>query len=271
MKVRRVGDVIFRSHPSPLLSFLAPSISPSSWTNRSRLTSYSPQIVCISTNRRPYASRSSAFQAPSTAAAEKVEEPAEQPKGLYKSEETSEPAYNKIMDSMNFTKRSTANPRIGGNRLRYFKGPLENSVDLVTNAYKEDLRSRIPLINRQGEIAKSVGMGPSSNKLAQDVAEDSLTRAERSISRSAAPAVRLDAYIGRGENVTKAMDLGRALRRLDITLALNNVRGEVFQQRFHERPGLKRKRLKSSRWRKRFKEGFQAVVAKVQDMRKQGW
>jgi small subunit ribosomal protein MRP21 len=87
------------------------------------------------------------------------------------------------------------------------------------------------------------------------------------------PPVRLDAYIGRSEEVdpSKGVDLSTALRRLGIKLAYNNVRGDFIRQRFHERPGLKRKRLKSERWRRRFKEGFQAVCKKVQKMRRQGW
>ena len=67
------------------------------------------------------------------------------------------------------------------------------------------------------------------------------------------------------------MDLGRALRQMEMKLAINSVRADFNRQRFHERAGLKRKRLKSQRWRKRFKQGFRAVVAKVDDMRRRGW
>ncbi|KAF4122965.1 small subunit ribosomal protein MRP21 [Geosmithia morbida] len=43
------------------------------------------------------------------------------------------------------------------------------------------------------------------------------------------------------------------------------------RQRFHERPGLRRKRLKSERWRSRFKQGFQAAAVRVRELKKQGW
>lgn len=87
------------------------------------------------------------------------------------------------------------------------------------------------------------------------------------------PPVRLDAFVGRSEVVdpSKGLDLGRSLHKLEVKLALNNVRADFQKQRFHERAGLKRKRLKRVRWRRKFKEGFQAVVAKVKDMRRRGW
>ena len=99
--------------------------------------------------------------------------------------------------------------------------------------------------------------------------------ATRSIIRAKPPSppIRLDAFVGRSEDVdiTRGMDLARSIRKLEIKCAYNNVRKDFAKQRFHERAGLKRKRLKSERWRKRFKEGFQAVVKKVKKMRKQGW
>ena len=69
----------------------------------------------------------------------------------------------------------------------------------------------------------------------------------------------------------RGFDLGRAFRSLDINCAVNGVRGHAMKQRFHERPGLKRKRLKSVRWRRNFKKGFNEVVGKVKRMRRKGW
>ena len=123
----------------------------------------------------------------------------------------------------------------------------------------------------QGSIAS--GLFPSefndirSAKLLQ-VAGNSVTKA-----RPLQPPVRLDAFVGRSEDVDplKGVDLGKAIRKLEMKCAYNNVRQDSNKQRFHERPGLKRKRLKSERWRKRFRQGFKAVVSKVQQMRMKGW
>lgn len=84
---------------------------------------------------------------------------------------------------------------------------------------------------------------------------------------------RLDASTGRSIDLdpSKGRDLVRGLGQLNSLLARNKVRADFNKQRFHERPGLKRKRLKSQRWRKRFKEGFREVVGRVSALTRKGW
>lgn len=84
---------------------------------------------------------------------------------------------------------------------------------------------------------------------------------------------KLGPSVGRSVRVDseKGMDVGRAFRQLDIQCSRNSVRKDFTRQRFHERGGLKRKRLRSERWRRRFREGFRGVVGLVARMRKQGW
>ena len=72
-------------------------------------------------------------------------------------------------------------------------------------------------------------------------------------------------------NDQRGVDVGRAFRLLDQLCGRNRVRGDFNRQRFHERPGLKRKRLKSERWRRAFKDGFKGMVRQVVAMRRQGW
>lgn len=67
------------------------------------------------------------------------------------------------------------------------------------------------------------------------------------------------------------MDVGRAFRTMEILCNKNKVKRTFAQQRFHERPGLKRKRLKNERWIRRFRENFKGTVQLVQKMKKQGW
>jgi predicted transcriptional regulator len=54
-------------------------------------------------------------------------------------------------------------------------------------------------------------------------------------------------------------------------MARNRVKRDFQMQRFHERGGLKRKRLKSERWRARFKIGFDATCKRVTELTKKGW
>ena len=72
-------------------------------------------------------------------------------------------------------------------------------------------------------------------------------------------------------NTRKGVDVSAALRKLHSECMVNNVRHDRYSQRYHERPGLKRKRLRRQRWRARFKQGFRALVVKVQAMRRKGW
>ncbi|GAB7346415.1 hypothetical protein MBLNU457_5112t1 [Dothideomycetes sp. NU457] len=85
--------------------------------------------------------------------------------------------------------------------------------------------------------------------------------------------VKLGPSLGRMIHVDeqKGIDVGRAFRMLEIQVARNKVKADFNRQRFHERPGMKRKRLKSVKWRAAFKEGFKGMVSQVVAMRRQGW
>jgi ribosomal protein S21 len=83
--------------------------------------------------------------------------------------------------------------------------------------------------------------------------------------------MRLTPSTGRTVHITQTIDLARSFSLLEASCKRNKVRQTFNYQRFYERPGLKRKRLKSERWRKRFMLGFKATVNRVKQMKKQGW
>ncbi|RYP57893.1 hypothetical protein DL769_009225 [Monosporascus sp. CRB-8-3] len=85
------------------------------------------------------------------------------------------------------------------------------------------------------------------------------------------PTMRLVPRLGRTVHVSKNVDVARSFKILAIQVAQNRIRQDFQYQRFHERPGLKRKRLKSERWQKRFKRGFKETVRRVRELTKQGW
>jgi len=91
--------------------------------------------------------------------------------------------------------------------------------------------------------------------------------------RRAKRSIRSRPSLGRTIDVDpdRGADFGRALRRLEILCAVNRVRADQNRQRFHERPGMKKKRLKSERWRRLFRESFRATVGRVKEMRRKGW
>ena len=83
--------------------------------------------------------------------------------------------------------------------------------------------------------------------------------------------MRLKPSTGRSVGIGTGIDVARGLRLLEQSCARNKVRADETQQRFHERGGLKRKRLRRQRWRKKFLEGFKATVGRVRELKNQGW
>ena len=85
--------------------------------------------------------------------------------------------------------------------------------------------------------------------------------------------IRSSPMVGRTINLNpdKGIDFGRGLTLLQQRVVQSRIPQTLYKQRFHERPGLKRKRLKSERWRRYFKQGFDAMVTRVKQMKAQGW
>jgi small subunit ribosomal protein MRP21 len=84
---------------------------------------------------------------------------------------------------------------------------------------------------------------------------------------------RLNASYGRVVELdeTRGRDLVRGISILGSLMGRNKVRQDFMKQKFHERPGLKRKRLLSVRWRARFKKGFTQVTGRVTELTRKGW
>jgi len=72
-------------------------------------------------------------------------------------------------------------------------------------------------------------------------------------------------------NGQKEGEVQQKLKALSMIVLGNKIPQTVGRQRFHERPGLKRKRLRKERWRKRFKETFKGICERVKFLGKQGW
>lgn len=62
-----------------------------------------------------------------------------------------------------------------------------------------------------------------------------------------------------------------AITMLNSVVSRQRLKSKWHSQKFHERRGKKKKRLRSQRWRARFKTGFKATVERVVELKKQGW
>lgn len=127
----------------------------------------------------------------------------------------------------------------------------------------------IPIANRPGSLVDKM-MKP---RTVANVSEDVSAVIEKMVRPRAVRTIVSRPSLGRTIelNAAKGVDLGRALTRLGQLTRQNRIQQDRKSQRFYERPGLKRKRLRSERYRARFKAGFLATVEKVKAMRRMGW
>lgn len=153
----------------------------------------------------------------------------------------------------------------------------ESSATMIETAYQNSIRTRDPGkyyqdISRKMQFPPQEMTGASSPRSVSRDAYRTLEITQKKTKR-AVRTVRSRPAVGRTIEVIpeKGVDFGRALKNLEVSCAVNRVRQDVMRQRFHERPGMKRKRLKSERWRKMFKESFRATVMRVKEMRRKGW
>lgn len=83
--------------------------------------------------------------------------------------------------------------------------------------------------------------------------------------------IRLSPSTGRSIAIQGNVDVAKGFRLMERNCSQNSVKKDSQSQRYHERRGMKKKRLVRQRWRGRFMEGFKATVARVKKLRRQGW
>ena len=274
MVLFRNGEM-FRLKSSPLFSFLIPSISasrpPIKMLRRRQLASdrtdkiYRQHFSATTSNR---AEASAAAAAP-----EPEDEESEDPlAGLSSLEPKGSPS--------NATNPSSRAPTTQNGRSR-FEDILSTRADRISASSTSSFRDMFSRPRQQGsdglkpgEIARSMQMPGlrGSSSPGQDMASKAIAASEPPARRNK-HTIRSRPSVGRTIEVEPkaGVDLGQALRKLGILIAVNKVRHEQKMQRYHERPGLRRKRVKSERYRKRFMESFNAAVSRVKDMKRQGW
>lgn len=250
---------------SPLLRFLAPSVSPfffRSATN-SFFASHSSSQRSFSNQQNP---GQDLFSGPSDGDGN--------PKVKEGSAEKSPQSGSSIHIDQLLYETLRGNPSPGGSRLRVSdtmpaKDPQTlSSLTTIKDSFAASPFT-IPIANRPGPL---VDMMMTPRTLA-NVSEDVSAVIEKMVRPRAVRTIVSRPSLGRTIelNAAKGVDLGRALTRLGQLTRQNRIQQDRKSQRFYERPGLKRKRLRSERYRARFKAGFLATVEKVKAMRRKGW
>ena len=289
MELRRLGDPILKTRATPLLSFLAPSVS-QSWCLIA--ASRSTRICQAKAPRNP----SSSFHTTMCRGAESPATPAEiakpeknlpraktSPAADFSFLKTPQKDSAKAPPKSSFSRRFAADQNVAkllDQTLDSLPNPakrepstpnIQSSADKTRKAWGSFLErergARTP-----GQVAQSMDFprpadlqGDPSTSLLNNIRLKPAVRAKRTIRSRPTVGRTIEVYQEGGQHVAGA------LKKLDILCSVNRIRSDQSRQRFHERPGMKRKRLKSERWRRLFKASFKMTVARVQEMRRKGW
>lgn len=273
MELRRMADALLRFQASPLASFLTPSVT-ARWPGGKQFSCRGSSATHIHRSFSIMTKRC-AIRPPVTTLASAAE-----PRN-----ETTEGKDNKV-ESLGWTSSGVGKPGSNGSpssKPGQGKGsawPYRNRTkeqELLMNGgtTADDLLKAIN--DRRNNIKRpssdldfSRMLDPSSSRsgvLGLMHAVDS----EMMMPKPEKIPMRLNPSSGRSITMTSGIDVGRGFRLLEQSCSRNKVRLDAKMQRFHERGGLKRKRLRRERWRKMFMKSFKAAISRVKELKHQGW
>jgi len=257
MELRRL-EPILKSFPAPILPFLAPS-TPPLWRPRLTLT----RLLPISTVRRH--ARTLFTPTARQRADSNADDSTQQVRGQsLKAQNLIDSMLDRLLPKAPSTKTprpSSLTDLQNGYSDYSSRSSLRDNVGMKNGDYYKRMAFPAPVQHSPPSSAPSAFLPSATLQAGMEVKP----RAKRTI--------RSRATVGRTIEIdpVKGVDFGRALRNLDILCSSNGVKRDLQRQKFHERPGLKKKRLRSERWRRLFKLGFRATVLRVQEMRRKGW
>ncbi|KAF2113426.1 hypothetical protein BDV96DRAFT_124364 [Lophiotrema nucula] len=244
--------------PAPRTRIIAPPRTPACWTQRTVTNTSTPRAA----QPQPQPKEDPDYDEERERTANEIDalfgiSPKPQPK-RYDPSKTSETINNIFYSGNNPSQTPTSADELGAARRSHVFG--ENFSPRRTN-FAPTQRKPLDFDNM-----KMPEPAPGTPSLYQVPAQQEIPESEINWPR-------LNATYGRSVELdqAKGRDIVRGIGMLGSLIARNKVRRDFQKQRFHERPGLKRKRLKSERWRARFKVGFRDVTARVSELTRKGW
>ena len=267
MELRTLGDPLLRSRMPPLFSFLAPSTH-SLWRSRTAFRQVRlPMPKSPGYHSNFHTTARQHRENDSTAAdLDFLERPRPKPtnsSGPQSSERR--PGDNLLGSQLDGLLNSTIPAYDPRTKVR--------ADAMIESAFQHSIRKR-DADKHYADIAGKMQFPPQEmSGVGTSVGASQATENIRRGARRATRTVRSSPSVGRAIEVVpdRGMDVGRALKSLHRLCLRNKVAADARTQRFHERPGIKRKRLKSQRWRRAFKASFHATVMRVKEMRRKGW
>jgi len=273
MEVRRVADTFLRSQSSPLAGLLAPAPT-IRWQAGRQWTCRSPLHL---SRRRTFVTTASKYSfnpAATTTAASSSS-------GRGREKETSEDSNiartNIDEAAKNLGWLQGGRSRSGGSQKTHEQNRLSRDRELAMNggSSADDIFKAMNTYSRFGSPSTSgIDLSRMKNPASQnrpESAADMMSAITTMLPKPEKIPIRLSPSTGRSISIQGNVDVARGFRLMERTCAQNNIKKDAMYQRFHERRGMKKKRLRRVRWRARFMEGFRATVSRVKKLRKQGW
>lgn len=266
MEIRRCSEALLRCHPARLNTLILDCNASAKNASKSRLSiafcsrrtlSSSPASLLPQTTTTSLSAASqTTTESPVPSTSSKTPQP----------NQDSNQLLGNLTKTLGWTKPAQAS---GSRRSSEHERSLKNAS------------SAAALLDRvRAQLAKSPGSGSDSNKFSFErmnlpevtSGQPDLIGISQQMSSSVKPTIpmKLIPATGRTINVSRS-DLPGAIRQMEILVGRNSVRKDFQAQRYHERGGLKRKRLRRERWRRNFKTGFKATIERVLELKKQGW
>jgi len=307
MELRRAAESVLRCNGSPLAPFLLPSSS-SRWASRSPLTSLHPQhhlqsrafsisptrlasFKSVPTTRAPQGSDSpaesqEATPAPPSPEGEDITTPLSswtQPGSRHSTSRFSSPSAQsnnrtpnsaRSLPTQEIYSSSYSNTASSSASFKTSSPTSQGNRDSTATDLLAELTfaSSTPQPTTWQSTNDPILPSTSRSHLAStQLLNNVLSTISPSPQKSIKHPMRLTPSTGRTVSISERIDVGRGFRLLEQSCARNKVRADFNYQRFHERGGLKRKRLRRERWRKRFFEGFKATIGRVRELTRQGW
>ncbi|KXT07654.1 hypothetical protein AC578_10220 [Pseudocercospora eumusae] len=271
MEAFKAGEALLRSS-QPLLPFLAPG----TYRQASRATATPIARHCRAT--RVNTARS--FSTTPCRHQQQNNSPPGSPSTTPSSQSAASHGILSLLDTLDLNKGTPTAPasqtsRFPSPNVQQQNTPFESIAQELQQAQGKELSSLKNIFNSISRQTTRHGRGPVSyggNDITSMLNPNGFDGPPAPISSEEKP-VDLPKNVGRMQEVNDAknIDVGRAFRMMESTCVRNRVRKDFLDQRYHERPGMKRKRLKRQRWAKRFKDNFIRTVQLVQRMKKQGW
>ncbi|CZT49155.1 uncharacterized protein RSE6_09954 [Rhynchosporium secalis] len=256
MEIRRVADALLRSQTSHLAAFLSPAttgrLGQKTCSNRQIQRSFTSSVQRSAL--RPSATTTStpppSVEASTPSSDRSDNQPAMQG-------EAKSPGWAARPRPSNY-----GTPTLTPEKERALNGGTSAGDLMATLNLKKRDNSRMQ-VNRMKDV------GSFSNRIGGSFAD--AMAAETGVFKAARKPILLNPSTGRSVSVTSQIDVAKSFRLMEMRCARNRIKRDSMTQRYHERGGMKRKRLRRERWRKRFLEGFKATIVRVKQLKRQGW